>query len=136
MAEKILSEKCEEKSVLGTLLGGEVPNLEKDLPTADYEVDRLSELTGQKVIFHLRGLPYGKVHELQRFTQDADVNILLAGCVEPDLKDKRLMEKFGSPTPAEAVKKLLLPGEIVDLSNAVERLCGYRRTTITEVKNA
>lgn len=35
----------------------------------------------------------------------------------------------------EAVKKLLLPGEIVDLSNAVEQLTGYRRKTITEVKN-
>ena len=33
------------------------------------------------------------------------------------------------------VKNLLLPGEIADLSIAVERLCGYRKTTINEVKN-
>lgn len=31
-------------------------------------------------------------------------------------------------------KELLLAGEIADLSAAVERLSGYRRTTITEVK--
>lgn len=31
---------------------------------------------------------------------------------------------------------MLLPGEIADLSAAVERLSGYRRMTITEVKNA
>jgi len=31
---------------------------------------------------------------------------------------------------------MLLPGEIADLSRAVERLCGYRMLTIEEVKNA
>lgn len=135
MAEKINVEKTEETSVLEMLLGGTVPNVEKELPTAKYEVERLSGAAGRSVVFTLRALPYGRVHDLERFTQDADVNILLAGCVEPDLKDPRLMEKYGAATPAEAVKKLLLPGEIVDLSNAIERLTGYRRTTIKEVKN-
>lgn len=135
MAEKINMEKAEEASVLDMLLGGTVPNVEKELPTARYEVERLSTAAGKPVVFTLRALPYGRVHDLERFTQDADVNILLAGCVEPDLQDPRLMEKYGAATPAEAVKKLLLPGEIVDLSNAVERLTGYRRTTIKEVKN-
>ena len=31
---------------------------------------------------------------------------------------------------------MLLPGEFEDLSRAVERLCGFRRITIDEVKNA
>lgn len=135
MAEKMSVEKAEEASVLDVLLGGTVPNVEKELPTARYEVERLSAVAGKSVVFTLRALPYGRVHDLERFTQDADVNILLAGCVEPDLKDPRLMEKYGAATPAEAVKKLLLPGEIVDLSNAIERLTGYRRSTIKEVKN-
>lgn len=135
MAEKITVEKAEDVSVLDMLLGGTVPNVEKERPTARYEVERLSAAAGSPVVFTLRALPYGQVHDLERFTQDADVNILLAGCVEPDLKDARLMEKYGAPTPAEAVKKLLLPGEIVDLSNAIERLTGYRRVTIKEVKN-
>lgn len=124
-----------EGSVLDILLGGKVGNVERDLPTAKYRVDRLSELAGEDVVFTLGALPYGKVHDLERFTQDGDVNILLAGCREPDLRDQRLMEKFGAPTPAEAVKRLLLAGEIADLSQAVERLSGYRRSTITEVKN-
>ena len=134
MAEEMKKETAE-ASVLETLLGGTVPNVEKELPTAKYKVDRLSELAGHDVVFTLRGLPYGKTHDLARFTQDADVNILLAGCAEPDLKDPRLMEKFGGATPAEAVKRMLLPGEIADLGMAVEKLSGYRRVTITEVKN-
>ena len=125
-----------EGSILDILLGDKVGEVERELPEARYRVDRLSEAAGEDVVFTLRALPYGKVHDLERFTQDADVNILLAGCREPDLRDRRLMEKFGAPTPAEAVKRLLLAGEIADLSGAVERLSGYRRTTITEVKNA
>jgi len=30
---------------------------------------------------------------------------------------------------------MLLPGEIADLSRVIEKLSGYRRLTITEVKN-
>ena len=131
--------KCnaeQKKSVLDVLLGGTVPNVEKELPTSRYRVDRLSDLAGQDVIFTLRALPYGKVHDLERFIQDSDIHILLAGCVDPDLKDQQLMEKFGGATPADTVKRMLLPGEIADLSAAVERLSGYRRMTISEVKNA
>ena len=123
-------------SVLDLLLGGTIPNVEKDLPTASYKVDRLSAIAGHDVIFKLKALPYGKAHDIERFTQDVDVNILLAGCVEPDLKAKELKEKYGGATPAETVKAMLLPGEIEDLSRAVERLCGFRRITIDEVKNA
>ena len=87
------------------------------------------------MVFTLRALPYGRVQELQEMEKDVPVHILLAGCVTPNLKDPALMEKFGAATPAEAVKCLLLPGEIEDLSREVEKLCGYRRRTIDEVKN-
>ena len=86
--------------LLALLLRPELPNVREQLPTAKYRLRRLSELTGQDVVFTLRGLPYG------------------------------------GATPAETVKAMLLPGEIEDLARAVERLCGYRRATIDEVKNA
>ena len=136
MADEMKKGSTAEPSILEMLLDGALPSMDKDLPTARYRVDRLCELTGKDVVFSLRGLPYGKAHDMERFTQDADVNILLAGCTDPDLKDERLMERYGGATPAETVKRLLLPGEIADLSQAVERLSGYRRMTITELKNA
>ena len=49
--------------------------------------------------------------------------------------NRQLAEKYGGATPAETVKAMLLPGEIADLAIAVEKLSGYRRTTIEEVKN-
>lgn len=106
--------------------------LKRSVP--DHERDEKS--VDRDVVLTLKALPYGKVHDIERFTQDADVHILLAGCTQPDLKDERLHEKFGGETPADVVKKLLLAGEITDLSQANEKLSGYRRMTITEVKNA
>lgn len=123
--------------LLGMLLRPELPNMQKELPTAQYKVSRLSKLLGQDVVFTLRGLPYGKVRRLRESTDgEMEVDILLAGCVEPNLKAPELRERYGGATPAETVKAMLLPGEIADLSRAVERLCGYRRLTIEEIKNA
>ena len=130
-----MTKTAAQPSVLDLLLSGDIPNVEKELPTATYKIDRLSDLAGHDVVFKLKALPYGKVHDIERFTQDTEVHILLAGCVEPNLKDERLLEKFGGATPADAVKKMLLAGEITDLAQVIERLSGYRRLTITEVKN-
>lgn len=129
----------EEKQMdlVSLLLRPELPNVQKELPTARYRVKRLSELLGTDVIFTLKGLPYGKVQKLREsMSDDVSVQILLQGCVEPNLKDPALKERYGGATPAETVKAMLLPGEIEELSREVERLCGYRKLTIEEVKNA
>ena len=88
------------------------------------------------MVFRLRALPYGKVQSLRESrAEDLNVQILLAGCAEPNWKAPELRERYGGATPAETVKAVLLPGEIEDLSRAVERLCGYRTSTIEAVKN-
>lgn len=118
---------------LDMLLRPEIPNVAKELPTAEYEIQRLSALAGEPVTVVLRGLPYGKVQELRDMRQDSEIHVLLAGC--PELKNPELSKKFGGATPVETVKAMLLPGEIADLSRAVEQLCGYRQSTIKAVKN-
>ena len=118
---------------LDLMLRPEVANVQKELPRGQYEVKRLSALAGEPVVLDLQGLPYGKAQELREMERDVEVMILLAGC--PELKDGALQQKFGGATPAETVKAMFLPGEIADLSRAVEKLSGYRQNTITEVKN-
>ena len=118
---------------LDLMLRPEIAAVKEAVPRAKYEVKRLSKLVGEKVVLELQGLPYAKTQELKDAGADQEVLILLAGC--PDLKDPALANKFGGATPAETVKNMLLPGEIADLSRAVERLCGYRKVTISEVKN-
>ena len=120
--------------ILQRLLSSDVPNVQKNLPEKRFSLPRLGSKE-DPVVFTLRALPYGRVQELQEMEKDVPVHILLAGCVEPNLKDPALMAYYGAATPAEAVKCLLLPGEIEDLSREVEKLCGYRRKTIDEVKN-
>lgn len=118
---------------LDQMLRPEAEDVQKNLPTARYEIKRLSRALGEPVTLELRALPYGKAQELRDMERDVEVHILLAGCEE--LKDPALKEKFGGATPAETLKAMLLPGEIADLSRAVERLSGYRQNTIREIKN-
>ena len=85
--------------LLALLLRPELPNVQKELPTAEYRVKRLSEALGTDVVFKLRALPYGKVKSIRdSVAGDPGLDILLAGCVEPDLKAKELKEKYGGAT--------------------------------------
>ena len=122
---------------LDRLLKAELPNVMKDLPTKRFSIPRLAELAGGEAVVELWGLPYGKVQDIREKTRDQDVHIVLAGC--PELKElagtKALQERMGTVTPADTLKALLLAGEIEDLSREVEKLSGYRRQTIKEVKN-
>lgn len=122
--------------LLDLLLRPDVVDVRKHLPTARYKLKRLSQAAGEDVVFTLRALPYGRTRQVKEsMAEDVDVMIVLEGVVAPDLREGRLLEKFGAVTPAELVKALLLPGEIDDISLAVERLSGYRQATLEEVKN-
>ena len=122
--------------ILSLLLEGVLPDVRRERPRKQYEVKRLSKVLGQPAVFTLQGLPYGRVHELQRLTEDLECHIVLEGCVEPCFRDPALMAKYQAATPLDVLQAMLLPGEIEDLSRAVERLTGYRQTTIKEIKNA
>lgn len=122
--------------LLDLLLRPEVPDVSKNLPTKQVKVKRLSKLLGEDVVFTLRALPYGRVEDMKKAEGDTAIPILLSGLADPDPKSDELKERFGGATPAETLKRLLLPGEIEDLSREVERLSGYRAATIEEIKNA
>ena len=118
-------------NTLELLLKAEIPNM----PEKSFKVKRLSELCGEPVVFQLRALPYNRAAEIiKEQKEDMNVHILLTGVVSPNLKSRELQEKYKASTPAELVKAMLLPGEIEDISRAVEMLSGYRATTIEEIK--
>ena len=52
--------------------------------------------------------------------------IIIEGCPEV-FKSKEVMDHFGTPTPKELIKKLLLSGEIDDLYNGINELSGYEK---------
>ena len=121
--------------ILSLLLEGVLPDVRRERPRKQYEVKRLSKVLGQPVVFTLQGLPYGRVHELQRLSEDLECHIVLEGCVEPSFKDPALLAKYQAATPLDVLQAMLLPGEISDLSRAIERLTGFRQNTIREIKN-
>lgn len=118
-------------NTLDLLLKAEI----SELPVKEYKVKRLSEICGEPIIFKLKGLMYNRANELMKnHVEELNVHIVLAGTVEPNLKDANLLSKYNAITPAELVKAMLLPGEIEDLSRAIEKLSGYRQTTIETVE--
>ena len=124
--------------VLDVLLRPDLPDVRKALPEKKVEVSRLSSLAGAPVIFTLRGLTYDQVRQIQdKPREEQAVYGVLYGCVSPRWKDPKLLDKEkGIVTPVDAIKARLLSGEIDDLYLEIQKLCGYLRRTIADVKNA
>lgn len=114
-------------------------------PTREVEIKRLSDLTGEKVVFVCEALTADEMVGIQEMVldvkgQDVDVSELqvlavLAGIKEPDLKEQKLLSYYNAPTPKELLRKLLLPGEIAALYNNISELSGYGDGAVQEVKN-
>ena len=125
-------------SVLDLLLRPEVPDARKALPEKKVEVTRLSELTGKPEVFTVRALSYSEIRRIQdKPREEQAVSAVLYGCREPDFRDKRLLDpERGIATPLEAVMARLTAGEIDELYIEIQKLSGYLRRTLAEVKNA
>lgn len=123
-----------ERSVLDILLDIDPPQL----PEKDFKLKRLSKLAGEDVVFKLRALPFARVAEIKKLSNEENlsINIVLAGVVSPNLRDGRLCEKYKAATPAELLKSdsLLLAGETEDIAREIEKLSGFRKVTIEEIK--
>lgn len=124
-------------SVLDILLRPELPDVRKVLPEKRVEVRRLSEIAGAPVIFTLRALSYDEIRRLQdKPREEQAVTAVLYGCREPGWRDARLLDRErGIATPADAVKARLTAGEIDELYVEIQKLSGYLRRTLADVKN-
>ncbi|UWG96398.1 hypothetical protein LPY66_16075 [Dehalobacter sp. DCM] len=118
------------------------------LPTRKVEIPRLSELFGGQAVFTCQALSPSKYNEIQEAAAnfmngqiqgidmgEVQMDTVLAGVIDPNLKDKELMAHFKVPTPAELIKKMLLPGEIVMLFNVISEISGFGDDVVKEIKN-
>ena len=122
--------------VLDLLLRGDLPDVRKNLPEKRVEVKRLSEIAESPVVFTLRALTYDETRRLRDKPQeDVAVSAVLYACKDPDWRDKRLLAD-GAVTPLDAIKARLTAGEIDELYIEIQKLSGYLRQTLGEVKNA
>ena len=116
--------------------------------TEEVEIERLSELIGEPCIFKIRGLTNKEMRELQEFNTKKEwrnvkrngktvkeevekvdsyrfgLDCIVESTVEPNFKDSRLREKFGTEVPSDIVEEMLLPGEIKKIANVIKELAG------------
>lgn len=99
----------------------------RETETVEVEIRRL------KLRITLRETSYDKLFAL-RSGQDADINYLLASIASPNVRDSRwYQEHMGCPTPADALKRLLKPGEIARLIRHADVLNGYGQDSVSAV---
>lgn len=60
-------------------------------------------------------------------------NLAIAGCVEPDFKSAEWLKEIGCATPAQALDKMLLAGEVMNISGEILKASGFD-TDINKLK--
>ena len=125
-------------SVLDLLLRPDLPDVRRELPEKRVEVKRLSRLAGEPVVFRLKALTYDQTRRVQDKPRgEQAVQAVLLGCVEPDWKNRELLDPGrGIATPVDAIKARLTAGEIDELYAEIQILSGYLVRALADVKNA
>lgn len=126
-------------SILDLLLETDIEKLQQ-ANKKDFEIKRLSKALGENFLIECRPLTNSQIEhigEISKSNSEMKLNAILEACrIEgKKLNHKQLMEKFGVVTPMDLLNKLLLPGEIFELYNAVNELSGYSKDAVKEIKN-
>lgn len=100
------------------------------------KIERLSEITGEEVIFTLRRLSLGKIESIRQQQSDEtnDFKLLTVAAAIKDPDIEKLGAKFDTYTPTDTLEKLLLPAEIEQLYTVVSDMAGYGSAAIEEIK--
>lgn len=124
-------EELTPRNILDILLEKEPPEPEK----AYVRHKRLSEHYGEEVLIPIKQFGYDKAQHLKKLTE-ADIHLVLAGIDDDFFKNDELLRKYGANTPADLVKdtRFLLPGELEELAQRIERHNGYRQITMETLK--
>lgn len=57
-------------------------------------------------------------------------------CIDPDFKSADMLKKLGVQTPEQAISKVLLAGEIVELGNQISNISGFDVDINDEIEQA
>lgn len=99
--------------------------------------DRFKNENGENLKFKIRSLTTDEVNDINRMNEaDKVVRIVATGVTEPNFKDVELQNKYSVIGESALIKAILLPGEIVALSNSIYDLSGYGDTIDKLIKEA
>ncbi|MEW6540568.1 MAG: hypothetical protein AB1402_02985 [Bacillota bacterium] len=94
---------------------------------SDKQVDRIQEQC--TVIRRKRGEEIRRIND-----EEFNAAVIVAATVAPNWADPQLLDKFKASSAEEAVKRILLAGEVRQLVDAILDLSGYY-TDLDDVKN-
>lgn len=115
-----------------------------EIPTEKIKAKHLSEVAGEDIEITVKALSGNKYTDIMSSATnksggvdmsrvyDAHAMVVVAGCIEPDLKDKELMEYYKAVTPKDLAKTLLPGGELVKISERIGALSGFGKDEADE----
>ena len=68
--------------------------------------------------------------------EDSDPYLIMECAVEPNLKDRTLMEAYGCAEPTDVPDKLFTSGEVNMIARKLYAIAGYRKEIQSEVHEA
>lgn len=115
-----------------------------EIPTEKMKACHLSKMAGEDIEITVKALSGGRYTELVSSATgqngsidmakiyDAHAMVVVAGCTEPNLKDKELMEYYKAVTPKDLAKILFPGGELVRISEKIGALSGFGKEETEE----
>ena len=125
-------------SILDLLLQTDIEKLKTD-NCQNVEVKRLSKILGEKFIVTCYPLTHEDIThigEISKTNSDIKLNAIFEACrIEGSrFNSSDLMNKFGTLSAKELISKLFLPGEVAEIYNVVNKISGYSKNAVEEVK--
>ena len=108
-----------------------------EIPTEKVKAEHLSKVAGEAVEITVKALSGSRYTEIMSSAAtrtggvdmsrvyDTHAMVVVAGCIEPDLKDKELKEHYQAETPNDLAKILFPGGELVKISEKIGELSGF-----------
>lgn len=123
-----------------------VDNLTDEVPISD----RFKDKKGNLLKFKIKAMDDTAFEEIRKRSmqrvgknrtelklKEFNSAIAISHTLEPNFKDAESIKKLGCATPEEYLSKVLLPGEIVKLSDEIQQLSGFKSLDelVEEAKN-
>lgn len=114
---------------------------DEDLPTTTVSIKRLNipiklKAVNETTLDQLRKRCTIKDGKTETFDEEQyGYLVMVAGTVSPNWGDAKLLEKYKASGPEQVVRRILLPGEAIQVSDVILDLSGYGEDAVQEVKN-
>lgn len=108
-----------------------------EIPTEKVKACHLSKVAGEEIEITVKALSGSRYTEIMSSATnksgrvdmsrvyDTHAMVVVAGCIEPNLKDKELKEHYKAETPHDLAKMLFPGGELVKISEKIGELSGF-----------